>query len=54
MNNSYSCVDAITHVPIDINGIQCISGGYSHSVMIIEGKIFAAGDDSDFRIGSNS
>lgn len=48
------CVGELTQVPFDIYGIQCISTYCSHSVIIKLGKVYAAGDDQDFIIGSDS
>lgn len=48
------CVDTFTKVPFDLNGVQCISGSDDHTVIIKQGKIFAAGNDKDFEIGSYS
>lgn len=48
------CVDAVTPVPFDHAGIQYISGGYDHSVIIKDFSVFAAGDNIDFKIGSDS
>lgn len=48
------CVDDFTKVPFDVEGIQCISSGSRHSVIIKEGCVYAAGDDRYFNIGSDS
>lgn len=48
------CVDTFTKVPFDLNGVQCVSGSDDHTVIIKQGKIFAAGNDKGFHIGSYS
>lgn len=52
-NQGYSSyIDAATRVPFDIEGIQSISGGAFHSVVVKNSRVFAAGNDTDFKIGS--
>lgn len=52
-SHGINCVDSITQVPIDIEGIQCISSGDEHSIIIKQGRVFAAGNDTGFQIGSD-
>lgn len=47
------CVNTLTRIPFNINGIQCISGGSHHSVIIKDNRVFAAGNDQNFSIGSD-
>lgn len=47
------CVDSFTQV-LDLNGVTCISSGIAHTVVLKGGKLFIAGDDRKFRIGSDS
>lgn len=53
-NDNEDCVDVLTRVPFDFEGAQCVSGGYNHSVIIKDFRVFAAGNDKDFRIGSDN
>lgn len=53
-NDGQGCVDVATRVPFDLHDVKCIVGGGSHSIIIKGIKIFAAGNDIDFRIGSDS
>lgn len=52
--NGNGCVDSLTRVPFDLNGVQCVSGGTRHFIIIKDFRVFAAGDNSDFLIGSGS
>lgn len=36
-------VDTLTQVPFDLKGVQCISTGHLHTIIIRAGKVFAAG-----------
>lgn len=48
------CVDVLTQVPFDIEGIQCVTTGAYHSVIIKNNCVYAAGDDTDFLIGGDA
>lgn len=48
------CVSKPTPVPFDISGVQCVSGGFEFSVILKGGSVFAAGNDTEFAIGSSS
>lgn len=48
----HGCVDSLTQVPFDIENIQCVAGGWSHSIIVKDYRVFGAGVDVDFRIGS--
>lgn len=45
-------VDTLTQVPFDLKGVQCISTGHLHTIIIRAGKVFAAGCGQYF--GSDS
>lgn len=46
--------EIVVEVPVNLDGIQCISAGLRHSIIIKENKVWAAGDDTKFHIGSDS
>lgn len=52
--DNIDCVDSLTSIPIDLEDIMCISSGLSHSVILKGADVFAAGDNTDFSIGSES
>lgn len=45
------CVDALIQIPFDLHGIQSISSGAFHSVIIKNKKVFGAGSDELHYIG---
>lgn len=40
-------------VPFDLEGIQSLSSGVGHTVMIKGGEVYVTGNDEEFQIGSN-
>lgn len=44
--NNIKYVGVLTRVPIDLEGIQCVSSGLNYSVIIKVGKVFIAGEYS--------
>lgn len=48
----YGYVDTLTRIPFDLEGVQCISSGNWHSVIIKSGSVYVTGYDEDFRIGN--
>lgn len=48
-------VSTITEIPLVANNIKCITAGWSHTVIVTNnGRVLETGDDTDFRIGSES
>lgn len=54
-NNGDRNVSTITEIPHVANNIKCITAGWSHTVIVTnDGRVLATGDDTGFRIGSES
>lgn len=47
------CINSFLPVGFETNGIQCLTGGAIHSVIIKNKSLFATGSNIDFRIGSD-
>lgn len=47
-------VDSLTQVNFDLKDVQCVSGSECHTVIIKHGRVFAAGNDNCFLIGSGN
>lgn len=47
------CTDDFTPIPIDLAGIQCLSGGLYHTVIIKDRNVFTAGYNEYYVMGSD-
>ena len=50
-SNGSGMVEMPQAIPIDVARISSISAGFKHSVFVIDGAVFACGENSSFQIG---